>query len=78
MALNHMLWEGRSLPTTSGMSVSTGLVSTQVIFTEYLSKGKKWIFTAGAVKITGMLDMDGTMSTGVVNPVQMQLESLQI
>lgn len=78
MALNHMLWEGRTLPTTSGTSVCAGLVSTQVIFTGYLSKGKKWIFTAVAVEITGMLDMDGTMSTGAVNPVQIQLESLQI
>lgn len=41
MALNHMLWEGRSLPTTSGTSVCTGLVSYEVIFTGYLREVRK-------------------------------------
>lgn len=42
------------------------------------SEGKKLIFTAGTINIAGMLDMDGIMSTGIVNPVQMWLKSLQI
>lgn len=82
MALNHMLWEGRSLPTTSGTSVCTGLVSFEVIFTGYLSEGREkkgeWNFTGVTVKITGMLDSNGTTNTGVVNPVQIRLESLRI
>lgn len=52
MAPNHMLWEGRSLPTTSGTSVCTGLVSFEVIFTECLRGAKKEeiFFTGVTVK----------------------------
>lgn len=39
---------------------------------------KKGIFTGVTVKITGMRDVDLTTNTGVVNPVQIQLESLRI
>lgn len=69
MALKQMLWEGRSLPTTSGTSVCTGLLSFQVIPAGYLRKGKKLIFTTVTAGITGALDMDGSAGTGVVNPV---------
>lgn len=74
------------MPTTSGTSVCTGLVSSEVIFAGYLSEGGKkkerkkreWIFTGVTVKITGMPDTDGTTNTGVVNPVQIRLETLRI
>lgn len=86
--LSGPFWAEGSQPYTSGgkksannlreVSLYSALVSSLIIYFGFWSEGKKFIFTAGTINIAGMLDMDGIMSTGIVNPVQKWLKSLQI
>lgn len=69
MAVKQMLWEGRSSPTTSGMSLCAG----STFFSGYsywiFKKGvKNWFLPLWLPGITAAADTDGSTRTGVVNP----------